>query len=119
MTAVEGLNGEQNKRFLTARCRFQRSGVHGRPDLGLCLSLPAAVVVMRGDGKGHPSSAATRIGQSDDTGSQFLPLGGSQFTAPRIARLCAGQTPVGASFAKMLPPAPASVFWDLSPMPNC
>ena len=58
-----------------------------------------------GDGKGHPFTALTRFGQRDETGNQFLHLGGPQLQHRALPGFSPEQLPAGAPFSKFLPPA--------------
>lgn len=113
---VEGLNGEQNKRFLAGDVAFNDQVFTGTTGLGPLFVATSCGSCHAGDGKGHPSTALTRFGQSDDTGNQFLHLGGPQLQHRALPGFAPEQIPVGASFAKMLPPANTGLgFLELVP----
>src|SRR5690606_35935068 len=58
-----------------------------------------------GDGKGHPFISFKRFGQTDETGNQFLHLGGPQLQDKAIPGFQPEQLPDGATFTTLLAPA--------------
>lgn len=69
-----------------------------------------------GDGKGHPFTMLTRFGQTNNTGNQFLHLGGPQLQHLSIPGFQPEQFPAGATFSKFMPPANTGLgFLDFVP----
>lgn len=63
-----------------------------------CLSCHA------GDGKGHPSTSLVRFGQTDETGNQFLAMGGPQLQHQALTRFMPETLPLGASHSTFVAP---------------
>lgn len=102
---VAGLTGEQHQRFVAGDIAFNQQVFTAATGLGPLFVATSCANCHAGDGKGHPSTALTRFGQHDDTGNQFLHLGGPQLQHRALPGFAPEQIPVGAGFAKMLPPA--------------
>ena len=113
---VEGLSSEQNQRFLRGYIAFNDQVFTAATGLGPLFVATSCGSCHAGDGKGHPSTALTRFGQHDDTGNQFLHLGGPQLQHRALPGFAPEQIPSGAGFAKMLPPANTGLgFLELVP----
>ncbi len=113
---VEGLTGEQNQRFLRGDVAFNDQVFTAVTGLGPLFVATSCGSCHAGDGKGHPSTALTRFGQHDDTGNQFLHLGGPQLQHRALPGFAPEQIPAGAGFAQMLPPANTGLgFLELVP----
>jgi CxxC motif-containing protein (DUF1111 family) len=63
-----------------------------------CLSCHA------GDGKGHPSTSLIRFGQTDETGNQFLAMGGPQLQHQALTGFMPESLPLGASHSTFVAP---------------
>lgn len=102
---IEGLTGEQQKRFLNGDIAFNDEVFTAATGLGPVFVATSCGTCHAGDGKGHPFTALTRFGQRDETGNQFLHLGGPQLQHRALSGFSPEQLPAGASFSKFLPPA--------------
>jgi hypothetical protein len=58
-----------------------------------------------GDGKGHPSTSLVRFGQKDETGNQFLHIGGPQLQNRANPGFQPEAIPSGATFSTFMAPA--------------
>jgi hypothetical protein len=113
---IEGLTGEQQQRFVAGDIAFNDQVFTSATGLGPLFVSSSCGSCHAGDGKGHPSTALTRFGQHDDTGNQFLHLGGPQLQHRALPGFAPEQIPAGAGFAKMLPPANTGLgFLELVP----
>jgi CxxC motif-containing protein (DUF1111 family) len=111
---VSGLSYEQNKRFLSGDVAFNEEVFIPETGLGSIFVATSCASCHAGDGKGHPFSTLTRFGQSDETGNQFLHLGGPQLQNRAIPGFSPEQIPLGATFSKFTPPANTGLgFLDL------
>ncbi|RYG43973.1 MAG: thiol oxidoreductase, partial [Chitinophagaceae bacterium] len=75
---LEGLNYEENRRFLAGDIAFNNEVFTSSAGLGPVFVANSCGSCHAGDGKGHPFTTLTRFGQSDTTGNNFLHLGGPQ-----------------------------------------
>lgn len=57
-----------------------------------------------GDGKGHPSTSLIRFGQTDETGNQFLTMGGPQLQHQALTGFMPETLPLGASHSTFVAP---------------
>ncbi|PWK17087.1 CxxC motif-containing protein (DUF1111 family) [Arcicella aurantiaca] len=57
-----------------------------------------------GDGKGHPSASLIRFGQTDETGNQFLTMGGPQLQHQALIGFMPETLPLGASHSTFVAP---------------
>lgn len=102
---VEGLSNDQARQFLAGDNAFNAEIFTAATGLGPLFVASSCGSCHPGDGKGHPSNALIRFGQSDSTGNQFLHLGGPQLQHRALPGYGPEQLPPGAPFSKLLPPA--------------
>jgi CxxC motif-containing protein (DUF1111 family) len=102
---LEGLNYEQNRRFLAGDVAFNDEVFTSQTGLGSIFVATSCGSCHAGDGKGHPFTTLTRFGQIDSTGNQFLHLGGPQLQNRALPGYTSEQIPAGATFSKFTPPA--------------
>jgi CxxC motif-containing protein (DUF1111 family) len=102
---VEGLNYEQNRRFLAGDVAFNDEVFTSQTGLGSIFVATSCGSCHAGDGKGHPFTTLTRFGQIDSTGNRFLHLGGPQLQNRALPGYTSEQIPAGATFSKFTPPA--------------
>lgn len=113
---VEGLSEVENRRFLAGDAAFNNEVFTATTGLGPLFVSTSCGSCHAGDGKGHPMNALTRFGQWDDTGNQYLHLGGPQLQHRALPGFPPEQLPPGAPFAKLLPPANTGLgFLELVP----
>lgn len=113
---VEGLSEAENRRFLAGDVAFNDEVFTAATGLGPLFVSTSCGSCHAGDGKGHPMNALTRFGQWDDTGNQYLHLGGPQLQHRALPGYSPEQLPPGAPFAKLLPPANTGLgFLELVP----
>ena|SRR6218665_2712335 len=102
---VEGLNNQQSAQFLRGDVAFNDRIFTAETGLGPVFVSNSCGSCHAGDGKGHPFSTLTRFGQIDNTGNQFLHLGGPQLQNRALPGYNPEQIPAGATFSKFTPPA--------------
>ena len=102
---VDGLTAEQSQRFLQGDRAFNDEIFTVDKGLGPRFVATSCGSCHLGDGKGHPSTTLTRFGQRDNTGNQFLHLGGPQLQNRALPGFEPEQIPNGATFSKFTPPA--------------
>lgn len=102
---VEGLNESENRQFLAGDAAFNDDVFTANNGLGPIFISTSCGSCHAGDGKGHPMNALVRFGQSDDSGNQFLHLGGPQLQHLALPGYLPEHLPPGAPFTKLLPPA--------------
>lgn len=102
---VEGLNEAENRRFLAGDIAFNNQVFTASTGLGPLFVSTSCGSCHAGDGKGHPSTALTRFGQIDETGNQFMHLGGPQLQHRALPGFAPENIPLGATFSEFLPPA--------------
>lgn len=102
---IDGLNYEQNQRFLAGDIAFNDEIFTTQKGLGPIFVATSCGSCHAGDGKGHPFTTLTRFGQVDSTGNHFLDLGGPQLQDRGIPGFHPEQIPIGATFSKFTPPA--------------
>ena len=102
---VDGLNESENLQFLRGDAAFNNQIFTAATGLGPLFVATSCGSCHAGDGKGHPFSTLTRFGQIDETGNQFLKLGGPQLQHHAIPGFAPEQIPTGATFSKLTPPA--------------
>lgn len=113
---VEGLDEAENRRFLAGDGAFNNEVFTAATGLGPMFVSTSCGSCHAGDGKGHPMNALTRFGQWDDTGNQYLHLGGPQLQHRALPGYSPEQLPPGAPFSKLLPPANTGLgFLELVP----
>lgn len=101
---VEGLTSTQNAQFLRGDVAFTRvfTPVTG---LGPLFVSNSCISCHAGDGKGHPSTSLVRFGQKDETGNQFLHIGGPQLQNRANPGFQPEAIPLGATFSTFMAPA--------------
>lgn len=102
---VEGLTHDQNRRFLAGDIAFNDEIFTSQTGLGPIFVATSCGTCHAGDGKGHPFTTLTRYGQSDNSGNQFLHLGGPQLQNRALPGFIPEQIPAGATFSRFTPPA--------------
>jgi CxxC motif-containing protein (DUF1111 family) len=101
---IEGLTKEQKAQFLRGDANVNEIFT-AQTGLGSIFVASNCISCHAGDGKGTPFTTLTRFGQSDNTGNQFLHLGGPQLQNRAIAGFEPERLPAGATFSKFTPPA--------------
>lgn len=102
---VEGLSNQQYAQFLKGDIAFNDEVFTAQTGLGPIFVANSCGSCHAGDGKGHPFTTLTRFGQIDETGNQFLHLGGPQLQNRALPGFTPEQIPAGATFSKFTPPA--------------
>lgn len=102
---VEGLTAEQNQAFLRGDVAFNDRVFTIETGLGPRFVSTSCGSCHAGDGKGHPFTTLTRFGQHDETGNQFLAMGGPQLQNRAIPGYQPEEVPARATFSKFTPPA--------------
>jgi CxxC motif-containing protein (DUF1111 family) len=101
---MEGLTPAQQAQFLKGDDAFSEVFTIAN-GLGPLFVTNSCVGCHVGDGKGHPFTTLTRFGQTDNTGNQFLNMGGPQLQHRAIPGYTSENIPNGATFSKFTPPA--------------
>jgi CxxC motif-containing protein (DUF1111 family) len=101
---VEGLTFAQNAQFLRGDIAFTRNFTPAT-GLGPLFVSNSCISCHAGDGKGHPSTNLVRFGQNDETGNQFLHLGGPQLQNRANPGNQPEVIPSGATFSTFMAPA--------------
>jgi CxxC motif-containing protein (DUF1111 family) len=101
---VEGLTFAQRAQFLRGDQAFSEVFTSST-GLGPLFVTNSCISCHAGDGKGHPFTTLTRFGQSDNTGNQFLNMGGPQLQNRALPGYQPESLPNGATFSKFTPPA--------------
>ena len=110
---VEGLTGEQNARFIKGDKAFNDDVFTSATGLGPLFVATSCGSCHAGDGKGTPFTTLTRFGQSDETGNQYLHLGGPQLQHRAITGYQPESLPKGIGFSNFTPPANTGLgFFD-------
>lgn len=102
---VEGLNSEENTKFLRGDVAFNDEVFTAQTGLGPNFVATSCGSCHAGDGKGHPFTTLTRFGQSDSTGNQFMTYGAPQLQNRAIPGYAPETIPAGATSSKFTPPA--------------
>lgn len=102
---LDGLTYEQNRRFLAGDAAFNDEVFTSGTGLGPAFVATSCVACHAGDGRGTPFTTLTRFGQVDETGNNFLHLGGPQLQNRALPGYLPEQLPAGATFARFTPPA--------------
>lgn len=102
---VAGLTPEQHAIFLAGDAAFNDEVFTPQTGLGPLFVATSCGSCHAGDGKGHPFSTLTRFGQTDETGNQFLQLGGPQLQNRAIPGFVPETLPQGIAHARFTPPA--------------
>jgi CxxC motif-containing protein (DUF1111 family) len=101
---INGLTNAQLSQFLKGDAAFGEVFIK-EAGLGSIFVATSCISCHAGDGKGHPFTTLTRFGQTDNTGNQFLHLGGPQLQNRAVPGFSPEQIPAGATFSKFTPPA--------------
>lgn len=101
---MEGLTLAQQAEFLRGDEAFGEVFTSSK-GLGPLFNTNSCISCHAGDGKGHPFTTLTRFGQSDNTGNQFLDVGGPQLQHRALPGYQPENLPNGATFSKFTPPA--------------
>ncbi|CCH57534.1 hypothetical protein BN8_p06715 (plasmid) [Fibrisoma limi BUZ 3] len=102
---IADLTPEQNALFLAGDVAFNDEVFTPTTGLGPTFVATSCGSCHAGDGKGTPFSTLVRFGQNDETGNQFMHLGGPQLQNRAIHGHTPEQIPSGAPFAQFTPPA--------------
>ncbi len=101
---IEGLTPAQHGQFLRGDGAFSEVFTSSK-GLGPLFVTNSCVSCHAGDGKGIPFTTLTRFGQFDNTGNQFLHLGGPQLQNRALPSYQPESIPKGATFSKFTPPS--------------
>lgn len=101
---MEGLTPAQRAQFLKGDEAFSEVFT-SFTGLGPLFVTNSCISCHAGDGKGHPFTTLTRFGQSDNTGNQFLNMGGPQLQNRALPGYQPERIPNGATSSKFTPPA--------------
>lgn len=101
---IEGLTQAQLRQFVSGDVAFNDQIFTSSTGLGPIFNANSCVSCHAGDGKGTPFSALTKFGQTDDTGNQFLHMGGPQLQTKALPGYSPETLPAGASYTKLIPP---------------
>lgn len=101
---LEGLTLAEQGQFLRGDEAFSEVFTSSK-GLGPLFVANSCVSCHAGDGKGTPFTTLTRFGQFDNTGNQFLHLGGPQLQNRALPSFQPESIPNGATFSKFTPPA--------------
>ncbi len=99
------LTPAENAQFLAGDIAFNDEIFTSTTGLGPIFVATSCGSCHAGDGKGTPFTTLTRFGQTDDTGNQFLHLGGPQLQHRAIPGYTPETIPNGATSSKFTPPA--------------
>ena len=102
---VAGLSAAEHIQFLKGDASFNNQIFISSNGLGPLFVATSCGSCHAGDGKGHPFTTLTRFGQTNESGNQFLKLGGPQLQHRSIPGFAPEQIPSGATFSKFAPPA--------------
>ncbi len=102
---LAGLTAEQNTIFLNGDIAFNDEVFTPSNGLGPLFVATSCGACHAGDGKGHPFSTLTRYGQVDETGNDFLDVGGPQLQNHAIPGFSPETMPPGIGHSKFTPPA--------------
>lgn len=102
---VAGLSAAEHIQFLKGDASFNNQIFISSNGLGPLFVATSCGSCHAGDGKGHPFTTLTRFGQINETGNQFLKLGGPQLQHRSIPGFAPEQIPADATFSKFTPPA--------------
>lgn len=102
---VADLSAAEHIQFLKGDASFNNQVFSSSNGLGPLFVSTSCGSCHPGDGKGHPFTTLTRFGQINETGNQFLKLGGPQLQHRSVPGFTPEQIPAGATFSKFTPPA--------------
>jgi CxxC motif-containing protein (DUF1111 family) len=101
---LDGLTNEQKAQFLRGDANVNEIFT-AASGLGSVFVSNNCISCHSGDGKGHPSTALIRFGQSDSTGNRFLNQGGPQLQNNALPGFEIERLPAGAPYTKLVSPA--------------
>lgn len=102
---LEGLTTAQKAQFLAGDIAFNDEVFTAQTGLGPLFVAASCGSCHAGDGKGHPFTTLTRFGQTDNSGNQFLHMGGPQLQNRALPGYTPETIPAGATFSRFTPPA--------------
>lgn len=102
---VSGLTEAENLQFLRGDVAFNDEVFTTANGLGPLFVATSCGSCHPGDGKGHPFTTLTRFGQIDETGNQYLNLGGPQLQHRAVPGFTPEGIPLNATFSRFTPPA--------------
>lgn len=102
---IAGLSTAESARFLAGDRAFNGEVFTSATGLGPLFVATSCGSCHAGDGKGTPFTTLTRFGQSDQTGNQYLHLGGPQLQNRALPGFVPETIPAGAAFSNFTPPA--------------
>lgn len=102
---VSGLTEAENLQFLRGDVAFNDEVFTTANGLGPLFVATSCGSCHPGDGKGHPFTTLTRFGQIDESGNQYLNLGGPQLQHRAVPGFTAEGIPPNATFSRFTPPA--------------
>ena len=102
---VSGLTEAENLQFLRGDVAFNDEVFTTANGLGPLFVATSCGSCHPGDGKGHPFTTLTRFGQIDETGNQYLNLGGPQLQHRAVPGFTPEDIPPNATFSRFTPPA--------------
>ena len=102
---VSGLTEAENLQFLRGDVAFNDEVFTTANGLGPLFVATSCGSCHPGDGKGHPFTTLTRFGQIDETGNQYLNLGGPQLQHRAVPGFTPEGIPLNAPFSRFTPPA--------------
>lgn len=102
---TEGLSYAENQKFLKGDIAFNDEIFTAETGLGPHFVATSCVSCHAGDGKGHPFTTLTRLGQTEPNQSPDLGLGGPQLQNRAILGYEPEKVPNGVPFMKFTPPA--------------
>lgn len=102
---VSGLSETENLQFLRGDVAFNDEVFTAANGLGPLFVATSCGSCHPGDGKGHPFTTLTRFGQIDESGNQYLNLGGPQLQHRAVPGFTPEGIPLNATFSRFTPPA--------------
>ncbi|MBN8577968.1 MAG: c-type cytochrome [Cytophagales bacterium] len=102
---VSGLTEAENLQFLRGDVAFNDEVFTAANGLGPLFVATSCGSCHPGDGKGHPFTTLTRFGQIDESGNQYLNLGGPQLQHRAVPGFTPEDIPPNATFSRFTPPA--------------
>jgi len=102
---VPGLTEAENLQFIRGDVAFNDEVFTVATGLGPLFVATSCGGCHPGDGKGHPFTTLARFGQANQTGNQFLHMGGPQLQNRAVPRFSVEQIPAGATSSLFTPPA--------------
>lgn len=102
---VPGLTEAENLQFIRGDVAFNDEVFTVATGLGPLFVASSCGSCHPGDGKGHPFTTLARFGQVNQTGNQFLHMGGPQLQNRAVPGFSVEQIPAGATSSLFTPPA--------------